>query len=242
MFQIAVFETVFLTALILLGAALMRGRVRWAWVLPIPALAFGGKLLMFAAGAGTFGNWIGGTYNWEGKILATVLWLAVTLVLFRHRLELVGLTLRQNGLFPRIGLAVAVFTLLASTAWSLFYFPGTKTEPVVDMLYQASMPSIEEELWFRGLMLTMLVLGFTPKAETAPPVLALCAAAAIVSLHFWGVHSIATDGAWGFDFRAWYNPVAGIYGLLWVTVRLGTGSLLLPVLLHSWANTSGYFV
>ena len=55
-------------------------------------------------------------------------------------------------------------------------------------------------------------------------------------------HSITTNGDWGFIFRAWYNPVAGIYGALWITVRLATGSLILPIILHTVANIVGYFV
>lgn len=241
-FQIAVFEAAFLSVLILAAAGLVRFRVRWEWLLPIPVLALVTKLIMFELGAGTLGDWIGGRYNWEGKIVVSLIWLGLIFLLFRGRFATVGLTLSQNGRFPKIGVAVAIFTALATAAWSSFYFPGTKSEPLVDMLYQASMPSIEEELWSRGLMLCMLILGFTPKGKDNTGAWAVVLAAAIVSLEFWATHSISTDGDWGFIFRLWYNPVAGIYGVLWVTVRLGTGSLLLPILLHSWANTCGYFL
>ena len=241
-FQIAVFETVFLSALILLGAALLRGRVRWVWLLPIPAIAFIAKLLMFEAGAGTFGDWIPGRYNWEGKVAALVCWVGVIAVFFRNNLATVGLTLRQNGPFRTIALGVAALTAIATALWSVFYFPGVKSEPLPDILYQATMPTIEEELWFRGVLLAMLTLGFTSRNAQQPSIAGVVLAAVIVSLQFWGVHSIGTDGQRGFVFHVWFNPVAGIYGLLWVIVRLGTGSLVLPMLLHTWANTAGYIL
>jgi CAAX protease family protein len=241
-FQIAVFEAVFLSALIVLGVALMRGRVRWIWLLPIPVIAFLGKLLMFEAGAGTFGDWISGRYNWEGKVIALVLWLGVAAALFRNKLATLGLTFQQNGPFRGIAFAVAALTAIATALWSIYYFPGVKSEPLPDILYQATMPTIEEELWFRGILLTMLTLGFTSRNAQQPSIAGVVLAATIVSLQFWGVHSIGTDGNWGFVFQAWFNPVAGIYGILWVIVRLGTGSLVLPMVLHTWANTAGYIL
>lgn len=242
LFQIAVFETVFISGLILAGAAILKGKVQWLWLLPVPILAFCSKTLMFEAGAGTFGDWIPGRYNWEGKLLATLLWLGVIAVLFRHKLDAVGLTFQQNGPFKNIAFGIAALTAICTALWSTYYFPGVKAEPLPDMLYQATMPTVEEELWFRGVMLAMLIFGFTQKQNDHASAAATMIAAVIVSFHFWGVHSIGSDGDWGVVFNAWFNPVAGIYGLLWVAVRIGTGSLVLPMLLHCWANSAGYWL
>lgn len=225
-----------------MGAAILRGQVRWIWLLPIPVIAFLSKLIMFEVGAGTFGDWIPGRYNWEGKLVTLVLWVAVAAALFRNNLATIGLTFQQNGPFRVIAFAVAALTAIATALWSMFYFPGVKSEPLPDILYQATMPTLEEELWFRGILLGMLVVGFTPRNAKQSSIVGVILAAAIVSLQFWGVHSIGTDGDWGFVFQAWFNPVAGIYGILWIIVRLGTGSLVLPMLLHTWANTAGYIL
>ena len=44
-FQIAVFETLFLLVSIFAAALLLGGRVRWIWLVPIPVVAFLGKLI-----------------------------------------------------------------------------------------------------------------------------------------------------------------------------------------------------
>ena len=104
------------------------------------------------------------------------------------------------------------------------------------------MPSIEEELWFRGLLFAMLLKGLTTNDSKHQILYYVIISAVVVTIHFWAVHSIITDGNWGFIFRAWHNPVAGIYGALWMAVRLGPGSIIIPILLHTLANIVGYFV
>ena len=241
-FQIAVFETLFLLVSIFAATLLLGGRVRWIWLVPIPVVAFLGKLILFFGAHGTLGNWIGGNYNWEGKIYSTAFTLTLIILLFGRDLKQVGLTLSQKGIAPRLGIAITSVTLIATIVWNALYFPGVKSEPIIDMLYQGSMPSLDEELWFRGLLLAMLVKGFTTNGVIRKDHYGILLAAVVVTFQFWAAHSITTNGDWGFIFRAWYNPVAGIYGALWITVRLATGSLILPIILHTVANIVGYFV
>ena len=241
-FQIAVFETIFLSLLVIISVLLASNRVRLNWIVAVPLVAFFNKIILFYGAYGKFGDWIGGNYNWEGKIVSTIFTLVLILLLFRRNLKQVGLNLSQSGLALRLGITIAVFTVIATIAWNLFYFPGTKSEPISDILYQAIMPSIEEELWFRGLIYAMLLKGLTTNDSKHPILYYVIISAVVVTIHFWAVHSITTDGNWGFIFRAWHNPVAGIYGVLWMVVRLGTGSIIIPILLHTLANIAGYFV
>lgn len=240
--QLIVFETGALAVWIGIGVLLMRGQVRWLWLAGALLLALVGKVLVFLGADGAFGDWIGGRYNWEGKIVTSVFLVVAALVLFRGQLSKVGLTLSQNGPAPIAGLSLAAATFIATAAFMILYFPGTKTEPPVDMLYQATMPSIEEELSARGILLAMLIMGFTKKGAEKAGVYAVAIAALITSVQFWSAHSIFTDGAWGFEFRPFWNIPTLFYGVLFVGVRLGMGSLLLPMLLHSWANCAGYFL
>ncbi|MEM8484639.1 MAG: CPBP family glutamic-type intramembrane protease [Bacteroidota bacterium] len=241
-FQVVVFTTAFLSALILLAAVLLKGKVRWVWLFSIPVLAFIKHLLLVEGAAGSFGDWIPGRYNWEGKLLAISLWIVVVITFFRDRLETIGLTFKQCGHWRNTAFGVAVFCALSWALAAVFQFEGLKSGSISDILYQASMPTLEEELWFRGIMLAMLIEDFTTKGIKKPQVTALILAALVTSLSFWGAHSINTDGDWGFVFDVWGNLVAGGFGVLFVIVRIGTGSLVLPMLLHTWVNTAGYFL
>ena len=241
-FQVVVFTTTFLSTLILLAAVFLKGNVRWVWLVPIPVLAFIQHLLLVEGAAGSFGDWIPGRYNWEGKLLAISLWIAIIIAFFRDRLTAIGLTFKQNGPFRNIAFGVAAFCAISWALAAVFQFQGVKSGAISDILYQISMPTLEEELWFRGIMLAMLIEAFTPKGIQKPPVTAIILAALITSLSFWGVHVIRTDGDWGFVFDVWGNLVAGGFGVMFVIVRIGTGSLVLPMLLHTWVNTAGYFL
>lgn len=240
--QVAVFKTVILTALVLLAAVLLKGKVRWLWLAPIPLLTLVKHLLLAEGGAGSFGDWIPGQYNWEGKLLVIPLWIAIICACFGDRSSAIGLTRKQNGPFRNTAFGVATFCAISWALAAVFQFQGVKSGSIWDVLYQTSMPTIEEELWFRGIMLAMLLEAFTPTGEQKPPVVAIILAALITSLSFWGAHSIGTDGDWGFTFDVWGNLQAGGFGALFVIVRIGTGSLVLPMLLDTWVNTAVYFL
>lgn len=198
--------------------------------------------MLLAGAAEQFGDWIPGRYNWEGKLIATTVWLVVIVTVFRNRLAAVGLTLKQNGPFPITAYALAVF---CATSWALaciFKFSGVNTAPLTDIAYQLTMPSLEEELWFRGVLLAMLIEGFTPKAADKPRPSALILAVLVTSLSFWGAHSISPNGDGGIVFNVWARIDTLGFGLIWVIVRLGTGSIALPLALHTWANTASYIL
>jgi len=241
-FQITIYETLFLSGLIFAASLLLGNRVKLFWLTSIVIIAFTGKLILFLGAGGMFGNWVGGHYNWEGKIFSTVYTLFLIIVFFGKNLEQVGFTLAQTGPLPRLGIGIAIFTVIATVAWNTIYFPGIKSEPTIDILYQATMPSLDEELWFRGLLLAMLFKGFSINDVIRKNYYPIFLATTIVTIQFWAVHSITSDGDWSFIFRPWYNPVAGIYGALYIVVRLCTGSLILPILLHTFANITGYFI
>mgnify|MGYP001292622514 CR=1 FL=1 len=151
-----------------ISVLLVSNRVKLNWIFAVPLVAFSSKIILFFGAYGKFGNWIGGNYNWEGKIVSTIFTLVIILLIFRRNLKQVGLNLSQSGPAPRLGITIAGFTMIATITWNLFYFPGTKSEPISDMLYQAIMPSIEEELWFRGLLFAMLIKGLTTNDSKHP--------------------------------------------------------------------------
>lgn len=169
--------------------------------------------------------------NWQGKILSLLVMLAIA-ALPAFGWKRIGLTLAQapgslRSALPVAGLYLAFFLLLA------LVFPngGTSAENIA---FQATMPGLEEEIFYRGLLLFALYKTFAGR------------------LHFlgvdWGWGAVLSSllfglvHAFGFsDGQFWFDPMTmaltAIPSFLAVWIRLRTGSLLLPIIMHNFGNS-----
>ena len=215
----------------LIGAVLNRGRVGWGWV----AAALGLILVHDALLTNAWGlvpiPGIGDSWNWSGKLLALFAMLAVA----AHPalgLRKTGLTLIQDrrglpGALLLSALLVLVFTGLALTM-------GGEGGSAEDFAFQLTMPGLEEELFYRGVLLLMLNQAFgRPLRVLGAPM----GWAAILTSVAFGLDHAFGYGADGFSFDPLAFVLTGGPVLLLVWLREKTGSLLLPVLLHNFANT-----
>lgn len=225
--------------LALAGIALAKGRVRFAWL----AIAFGLFILQDFAltrGWGAFAfDVVDSRWNWEGKIVSTLVLLALALVLFAGRWEATGIRLRQDGPASLAALAVtlALGALVAAAAYWLVPGSGGRLE---DIAFQATMPGIEEEIFYRGLLLGALDKAFgTPLKVLRAPVGWGAVASAML---FAAAHalSLSPEMALALDL----NQAACLFpaGLVLAWLRNATGSILMPLVLHSWANVSVYLL
>lgn len=215
----------------LIGAGLNRGRIAWHWVAAalILILVHDG-LLTNAWGLITLPG-IGETWNWTGKLLA----LAGTLAVATHPAigwRRSGLTLVQD----RRGLpgALLVSALLVVIFGGLAIWMGGEGGTAEDFAFQLSMPGIEEEIFYRGVLLLMFNEAFgRPLRLLGAPI---GWAAVLTSLTFGLDHACGySDGAFSFD--ALTLALTGGPALILVWLREKTGSVLLPILLHNYANT-----
>lgn len=233
-------EAVVLLVLCVAAAVLLRGRVQWSWL--IGAVAFFGvtKLVLFLGVAGDiYPDILGGRYNWEGKIAAVATTLAVAALIFRGKWAEWGFTWKQNGPAVGLGYVVTVVFILANAAFVYWYWPGVKVEPVIDMAYQMTMPSLDEELVYRGVLLLMLDRAFKPQIHILGAPFGFGALISVAL--FYVTHALRVDADWDVVFIA-FEILPLIYAVFWTYIRAATGSLLLPVLMHSWANGAGYWI
>ena len=211
-------------------AGLMKGRVRWGW-LAAALLLMAVYDVALTRGYGTIPLSFGSsTWNWEGKVLAVLLSLAVaSLPIIGWKRA--GLTLEQDrrglaGALVLSGLLVALFLGLA------LYFPGQGFD-LDSLAFQLTMPGLDEELFYRGVLLLMLNEAF------GKPVRILGAwmgwGAVLSSLAFGLTHALGyADG--GFTFEPLLMATTSVSALLLVWLREKTGSVLLPILLHNYGN------
>lgn len=174
-------------------------------------------------------DFTGGEWNWSGKILSLVLSIVVIAVL--------GMSPSATALAPprrnvRLGLLMLVPLTLVGVALGLLYQPPPPTTETI--AFQALMPSLAEELAYRGIapaLLLGLIRGRDVPAGIPWTVILIAA------VPFSVVHAIGYADA---SFTV--QVVPGLYtftgGIIYGWLRFFTGSLLFPILAHSLANVA----
>lgn len=142
-----------------------------------------------------------------------------------------GVTLR---LAPGSWLAWAVLAVVVGVA---FYFAFTtgdgKPSSAETIAFQWTMPSFDEEIYYRGVLLLFLDRAFAPASRLfgAP----LGWGALVSSLMFGLTHGLGVEeGVFSFD--AVYFGWTFLLGAFFVWLRLKTGSILAPIVGHSFGN------
>lgn len=201
--------------------------VRW---LLVAALLVAIEDACLTRGYGVMTDLIGGAWNWEGKLLALVVTLGVaSLPAFGWRRT--GLTLTQQpgslrAAIPVVLLYCAIFVALALA------FPGGDAL-AEDVAFQLTMPGLEEEPFYRGVLLFALDRAFTGRWRFAGV--------------DWGWGAVLSCGLFGlthafgfshghFTFDAMTMALTALPSFIAVWLRLRTGSVLLPVLTHNFGN------
>lgn len=179
---------------------------------------------------------LGGAWNWQGKLLALGVTLAIAaLPAFGWRPAGLTLTHKPGGL--RAAAPVALLYVLLFLALALV-LPDRAAGPE-RIAFQLTMPGLEEETFYRGLLLLALDRAFTARlrwlgVEWGWGALLACALFGLA--HGFGY------GSDGFSFEPAAMALTAIPALLAVWLRYRTGSILLPVTLHNFGNAIGLLV
>lgn len=219
------------------GAIGLAGRRRFAprWLLVAAGLVLVNDALL-TRGYGLVLDVLGGEWNWQGKLLALVATLAVA-ALPACGWRAAGLTWRQApGSLVRcapVMLAYAAFFL----AIALAFPPDPPTRETV--AFQLTMPGLEEEAFYRGLLLLALDRAFTARVRFLGVDWGW---GALLSCALFGLAHAFGHGDEGFTFDAITMALTAVPALLAVWLRYRTGSILLPVVLHNAGNAIGYLV
>lgn len=175
------------------------------------------------------------TWNWQGKLL-DLSWALLFVAIWRkHTLGQLGLRWRlEPGSLRPIFIVMTILT-------ALFAVPGFFRESFTaeEILYQLTMPSLSEELIFRGILLALFTDVFGRPWRLGGAYIG------------WGL--IATSVLFGFnhgalvvDTELFFQPVliaaTGILGAIFCWMRERSGSLWPAMLAHSLVNTAEFIV
>ncbi|MEM7687467.1 MAG: CPBP family intramembrane glutamic endopeptidase [Pseudomonadota bacterium] len=175
-------------------------------------------------------------WNWQGKLLALLGTLAVaSLPAFGRRRS--GLTLKQadGSLRACVPLVLAYCLFFIAIALA---FPNDDASAET-IAFHLTLPSIEEEPFYRGILLLALYETYAGRVRMFGVEWGW---GAIFSCLLFGfAHAFNYSGG-SFAFDPIYMGLTAIPSFLAVWMRLKTGSLLLPVLMHSAGNSIPLFL
>lgn len=227
---------------ILLGIGLVLGlldRNNFAprWLLVAAAFVFVNEAMLTNLYGVLPDMFSGSNWNWQGKILALV----ATLAIAAHPAlgwQRTGLTLKQapgslKAVIP-VALLYCAFFLAIALA---FPDDGATAETVA---FQLTMPGLEEEPFYRGILLLALNEAFRGRFRALG--INWGWAALLSSLVFGLAHAFSYSSAEGVGFEPVIMALTAIPSLLAVWMRERTGSLLLPVVMHNFGNAIGHML
>jgi len=177
---------------------------------------------------------IPGDWNWQGKLSA----LAATLVVaalpaFGWRAS--GLTLRQADLKAPLVVAGLYALLFVGLALASTNEPTTSET----LAFQLTLPGLEEEAFYRGVLLLALDRSFIGRARLLGVDWGW--GAALSSALFGLAHAFGISHG-QVSFEPLYFVLTAGPSLIGVWVRLRSGSILLPVLMHNFGNAASLFI
>lgn len=186
---------------------------------------------LLTRGYGQIPDFIGGAWNWQGKLLALGATLFIA-ALPAFGWANCGMRIVQQPGSLKAAIPVAVLYCVFFLALALA-FPSEQ-ENAEEIAFQLTMPGIEEELFYRGLLLLALERAFTGRWRFAGVDWGW---GALLSSALFGLAHAFSFSNGSFSFDAITMALTAIPALLAVWLRLRTGSLLLPVLLHNFGNS-----
>lgn len=227
------------TILLIIGFRLRGRTVRWSPLLWAGFACLVYFLLLRSRGVFPAPPFMAGLeYNWFGKTLSLAGTLAMLHFLPGVGFRAAGLIWEQKrgALGPVLRTAGLVLLLTTVGAYLVASSPDTSPE---HLLWQATMPGLDEEIFFRGLLLLLLHQAFGKDLQVwgAETGWALW----LITVFFGLLHGVTIQsGEVAVNF--WVVVSTGFIGFLHTWMRERTGSLVIPVLFHNAINVAQAFV
>lgn len=174
-------------------------------------------------------------WNWSGKIASVLLALAVLAIGPRVLADRIGL-FRVPPVATWFPLLLVAGVYLGGRAY-LLSTNGGQAFDEGSVLYQATMPGLDEELWFRGILWVLIATSLEPDRIEGGgvPWLTLL----ITTVWFGWVHAASADASsFTINWEAFIWPAAS--GLCFALLQGIGRAVWLPILTHNASNAMGW--
>ncbi|MGC7402622.1 CPBP family intramembrane glutamic endopeptidase [Pandoraea pneumonica] len=179
-----------------------------------------------------------GHYAWTGKIISAGV---VYIVLLNWRSAAPGreyLTITQRIEHPRTAaLSGVLLAVIPIALWLRADSPTVVIPGWEQLLFQATLPGIDEEACFRAGIMGCLLAAFRndPK-NRADYISAAIRAVTISSALFGFAHGLSIDHRFEMHFNLFAVLLTGTVGALLAMLTISTGSIVLPIVAHNLLN------
>jgi uncharacterized protein len=180
-------------------------------------------------------NFIGGNWNWDGKLFGILFGIICYFIFRKHFAENDFFTFRQNRQGFKNAIIATIVSVLLVTA--IAYLTGKDEFNTETLAFQLAMPAIDEEIMFRGILLGLLMTALRDKVSFPgnPSIL-------LTAVLFGFIHALTLEKDYSINFEPVYFLHTGIGGLIFAWITLKSRSILLAVIAHGFANFLAAFV
>jgi len=175
---------------------------------------------------------IKGNWNWDGKMYGIILGIVFYFLFRKLFRENDFFTLRQHKEnFKSALLGAVIMVFLSTIVWFIF---GKSDFNYETLAFQISIPGIDEEIFFRGVLLGLLVTALKDKVLFLgnPSVL-------LTAILFGFMHALKIDKNNSIGFDLIYFFQTGLAGYIWGWITIKSRSILLAILSHNFSNFFG---
>lgn len=173
-------------------------------------------------------------WNWNGKIISLLFSIVFIMIFYRLLKDNYFFTIKQkeNSIKSTVSVMITILIII-----SLFMMlSGEKVKLNIETLaFQISLPSLDEEFSYRGIMLGLLAPSISNyfsiyKFKLSNP------AIWITAILFGLVHGFNLTIDWQLQINFFSFGYTFALGLIWGWMVLKSGSILIPILSHSSNN------
>jgi uncharacterized protein len=175
---------------------------------------------------------VNGQWNWTGKLFGIIFSILVYIGI-RKRISPYGfLKIKQRQQYFH---KTIIATVLVTCTAFFSYFDRSMTIDTETLLYQLTMPGLDEEIMFRGILLGLLLTCLKDSIKVgqynfgSPSVL-------IIGLIFGILHGLSFTNNFGFRFDYLYFLSTFLSGYIWGWTTLKSESILQSLVSHNVLN------
>lgn len=179
-----------------------------------------------------------GEWNWTGKFFGIIFGILVYIIIRKKISPYDFIKIKQEQQYIQ---KTIIATILITCIAFFSYFDSSMKMDGETLLYQLTMPGLDEEILFRAVLLGLLLKCLKKNIKIgqfnlgSPSVL-------IIGLLFGLLHGLTLTDEFNLKFDSLYFLSTFVFGYVWSWITLKSESILQPVISHNVSNFVIYLI